>query len=124
MSKKISLEKRLEKYEDFYKRAFTDADIEDIFENGGQLSLSNFRKRSKDHVKESGYWDAMFGREKESKTLGKQIFKHFFEDERITQNVNSRIIVRKGQSVNFGGKVRTGGQFLPRAFFKRKSRGL
>ena len=62
----------------------------------------------------------MFGSEKESAKLGNQIYKRFFEDDRITQNVNDRLIVRKGSTINFSGKIRKGGQFLPKSFLLRK----
>ena len=120
MARRLSREERADKYRDFYKRAFTDIDIDKIFEEGGQTSITNFKQLSKQHIKDTGYWNAMFGREKESKILGKQIFSNFFEDDRITQNVNDRIIVRTGKTINFAGKIRKGGQFLPKAYFLRR----
>ena len=124
---KISLEKRIEKYEDFYNRSFSTADIDEIYEKGGGASLEDFKTISKGKTSDRGYWEAMFNRpvKKDGKTtrsekLGKEIYGRFFQNETITKNKIGRVIVRTGQKATFKGKVYKGGMFLPKAFLTRK----
>lgn len=113
----MSKKNKFDQYEDFWQRAFEEADIKDILAEGGQTSLHDFKQSSKKHIKEAGYWKAMFGKQEK---LGKKIYDLFFSDENIARNKNNRLIVATGKSIEFEGKLRKGGQFLPKKYFEQK----
>ena len=112
----------VDQYSDFFERAFSERDIEEILEEGGQTSLGNFKKISRDKNRDNGFWEAMFNKKNKSArgNLGTKIFQKFFEDGQVTVNKAERIIVRTGEKTTFKGKTYKGGQFLPKDFFKRK----
>ncbi len=123
MVNKIKLSRRLERYEDFYSRAFTDVDVEEILSQGGGASLEAFQEKSKGNIKSADFHKVMFEREKVTKknSLGTEMWERFFRNEDITQNVRGRIITRKGHTFEFRGKTYKGGQFVPRAFLARRT---
>jgi len=116
MSKKIKLEQRLERYEDFYNRAFSTVDVDKILKEGGGANLEEFKQQSRGATTQE-YHDVMFNRilktGKTSDKLGKNIFARFFEMENITKNKANRLIVRTGTTLTFKGKTFKGGQFIP-----------
>jgi len=116
--KKRSLKERIDSYSNFYKRAMSDKDIDDILEQGGQTSLENFKSASKSNTA-SGYWEAMF--QENNGNLGKEIFQRYVKDGTVTQNSANRIVVRGGEKITFNGKDYKGGQFLPRNYFARRT---
>lgn len=109
--------KKVDKYEDFYDRAFDEYDIDEILKEGGSVSLKNFMDSSKDNTKDKGYWDAMFKSGKG--ILGAEIYKRYFRSEGVTINKRKRFIVKKGNRIDFGGKTYRGGMFVPKALLKR-----
>lgn len=119
---KISLRKRLEKYEDFYERAFSEADVNKIYKEGGGISYDSFKTESRGRTKNKDYYETMFNRKKVKRKdkLGFEIFKRFFAQQRITQNRAKRIIVRTGYKFQFRGKIYKGGMFVPRAYLARR----
>jgi hypothetical protein len=121
--KKRSLDDRLTAYTTFYKRSFSDLDVEKMLEEGGQTSLSNFRQVSKGRTKNRDYWDVMFNNPntKSRDALGKEIFKRFIENGSIGVNKLNRLIVRKGAKLSFDGKNYRGGQFLPKRYIARRT---
>ncbi len=120
--KKIKLDHRLERYEDFYSRAFTTVDIDEILAQGGGASLESFKDKSRGKASKD-FHDVMFNRKKVKKAdaLGKEIWARFFRNENITRNKVGRVIVRKGHSFEFRDKIFKGGQFVPRAFLARRT---
>ena len=122
MAKRIALSRRLERYEDFYGRAFSVVDVEDILKEGGSADLSSFEDATRGKTP-SGFHEAMFKRKVKGETsnkLGKEIFRRFFENERITRNKVGRIITRTGVTFTFKGKTYKGGSFVPRSFLARR----
>lgn len=124
---KINLDKRIEKYEDFYDRCFSTTDINEIYGKGGGASLNDFKEQSKGKTSDKSYWEAMFNRTvkkngvtKKSDKLGQEVYKRFFENETITKNKVGRIIIRTGYKATFKGKTYKGGMFVPRAFLARR----
>lgn len=118
MKRKRTLQSRIDSYSNFYKRTFSDVDIEKILEEGGQSSLANFKQVSKTNTKSMDYWNAMF--EKRG-NLGKEIFKRYVENGNVAQNRIGKLIVRTGSKFDFGGKTYKGGQFIPRTYFTRRT---
>jgi len=119
---KISLKRRLEKYEDFYDRAFTTQNIDEILQAGGGESLETFKAETRNKTKNKDYWDVMFNRPKakDKQKLGNEVYKRFFANEAITKNKSGRIIVRSGETIKFHEKVYKGGQFVPRSYLARR----
>jgi hypothetical protein len=130
-------------YDRFYVNAFSDADIDEIVEQGGIESVEDFKEVTKNRVKEKGYWDAMFQQtwksKKDGKTrvsqyqrLGDAMYKEYFKG--LTPKVKVReirrqgkekvfvykwLMVDKGQKVKYQNKWYRGGQRLPSSYRKR-----
>ena len=107
-----------EKYEDFYQRAFMDADIDAILEAGGGLNYNNFVIASKNNIKDSDYHKAMV-----QCRLGGEIFKRYFAQEgfqAIQTPRGQRIQIKKGYSYELEGKKYKAGQFAPKQLYKKR----
>jgi len=110
-----------DQYEDFYERAYTDIDIDKIYEEGGSLNISNFMQSSKKHIKDKGYFKVLkYNVKKRKWTVGGLLWDRYFKDEKITQNVVNRIIVKTGERFTFRGKVYKGGAYVPKTYFTKK----
>jgi ASC-1-like (ASCH) protein len=117
-----SFEKKIEDYEDFYQRAFTETDVEEIYQEGGSADLDTFKDVSRVRCKNQDYWKAMFEREGVSKPtkLGTKMFEIFFADERLRKIKTGRIQFVKGMTpFVFEGKLRRPGQFPPKSYYGR-----
>lgn len=133
-------------YERFYDRAFAEMKLDQkIVKKGGGESLAQFKEASKNVLENNSkkdYWDVMFNRQftitkgkskgekrksKFGENLGKAIFKEYFEgkerDYIVRESVSQKtgrlrksFIVRKGKSIQYGGKTYRGGKFIPFKF--------
>lgn len=115
-----------DKYEDFYGRTFGDADVEQLLAEGGGADLQAFKEKSKGKISHD-LWEAMFDRTvkkaktaRKTNTLGQAIFIRKFEDPQITINKSGKVIVKTGQTIDWEGKMRKGGQYLPKDYLTRK----
>ncbi len=120
-------QKEVDKYEDFYERAFTNANIDEILAKGGGAEFQTFKSESKTNTKNLDMWNAMFNREikpngkkRKVNTLGQAIFLRYFEDGQITQNKANKTIVRTGEKIEWKDKIYKGGQFLPKSYLARR----
>ena len=119
---KISLKHRLERYEDFYRRAFEDVDVDELFAKGASTSENAFKDATKGKLP-TGFHDAMFKRkvkDKISDKLGSEIFHRFFKHENVVLNKSGRLIMRAGFTRTLKEKTYKGGQFVPLEFFARR----
>ena len=115
-----------DKYEDFYDRTFGKVDVEQLLAEGGGADLQVFKEKSKGKINHD-LWEAMFNRTvkkakttRKTNTLGQAIFIRKFEDQQITINKSGKAIVKTGQRIDWGGKMRKGGQYLPKDYLTRK----
>lgn len=108
-------------YEDFYERAFSRQDVDEIYAAGGGSSISKFMKVSSKNVDSKGYISAMKKRAKAGKhkgwTLGGIIWDKFFKDGNITQTKTDRVVFAKGFKKEIKGKEYKGGMFVPQSYF-------
>jgi len=126
---------QVDKYNNFFDRAFTENEIQDILDEGGATSFQNFKIVSKKKMGNRAMYDAMFnftGRDKvvrESKysRLGEAIYQLFpkdtrFEFKKIKYKSYSveRIAVKRGEKIKYLNKSYKGGNFLPNSFFYKK----
>lgn len=119
--------KEIDKYEDFYERAFSTANIDEILSKGGGAEFQTFKTESKTNTKNLDMWNAMFNRKiktlrttRKTSTLGQAIFLRYFEDGQITQNKSNRTIVRTGERIEWNNKTYKGGMYLPKAYLSRR----
>lgn len=121
-------------YNRFFVNAFTEAEIDEIVDEGGSETEDNFEIISKKKMKQKDYWDKMFGftgrdgivRKSKYNTLGGAIYSNYFKDLRPIPKVVSwetkknkvkvtRLQVPKGKTFVWGGKRYKSGSFLPKS---------
>jgi len=114
----LSKEQKDENYNRFFIKAFTNIDVSEI-KKEGVSTLRDFSQVSKGYMKKD-YYDVLAS----SFGLKKAIFEKYFKDEQIQvvkykrkEKSIFRFQVKKGMVINFSGKVRKGGQFLPKSYF-------
>lgn len=129
-------------YNRFFTNAFTEAEIDEIVQQGGAQSKLKFKEASKKNINDRGYWEAMFkfkgkdGKIRDSKfaRLGDAVFDKYFKAlqrddvqfKEITyrgttkSTIIARLTVKAGERIKFNNKTYRGGQFLPRSFRLRR----
>jgi len=108
-----------DQYEDFYERAFSDVDIDKIYEEGGAINISNFMSAAKDNIKDAGYFRVLKYTVKKTqryRSVGGLLWERYFKDENIRKNVKDRVIVNTGKKFEFEGKEYKGGMFVPKSY--------
>lgn len=115
---------QISSYNRLFVAAFSEADLGDIFDEGGAQSFSNFSETAKGKTTDSLYYDKMF---KGRAAAGKAVFNLYVRDENVaivTIKGRNRLTVAKGVSFVFDGKTRRGGQFLPKSYSGQRAREL
>ncbi len=118
-------------YNRFFVNAFSEAEIDEIVEDGGSETEENFTIISEKKMKHKDYWEKMFGfvgrdgivRKSKYNSLGGAIYSNYFKDLRPVPKVitwktkngieQKRFQVPKGKSFVWGGKKYKSGSFLP-----------
>lgn len=104
--------KKLDDYEDFYQRTFTEADVNEILKAGGGVNYQEFKSSSKSVINKD-YWKVM----DKKKKLGQTVFDRYFDLGKLARlNKRGRKIVQKGKTIIHKGRKYKGGQFLPKEF--------
>lgn len=122
-------------YNRFFVNAFSEAEIDEIVNDGGGESEDNFKTISESKMKQKDYWEKMFakdftGRDKRVRksrfqALGGAIYSNYFKGLRPVPRVvtwktktgkeQSRFQVPSGKTFNFQGKQYRAGSFLPKS---------
>ena len=129
-------------YNRFFINAFVEGELEDILEEGGGVDINNFKTVSRQKMQRKDYWDRMFskkftgrdGKVRDSKynRLGDAIFQNYVKQENVIIReisykgkektfVSKRLVVNRGHSITFNGKLYKGGTFLPKNYFRSGS---
>ena len=126
-------------YSGFYDNAFTEEEIDEIVEQGGADSESNFKEVAKKVMHKRDYYDKMFpvrrdGQGSQFHRLGDAIYENYIRD-LSDRRVRIREVkyvrkekeyfvvwktVAKGQTIQRNNKVYKGGQRLPKSFRLRR----
>jgi len=122
-AKRKLTQKEEDSYEDFYQRTFKKVNYDEILEEGGGAEFQTFKEKSKGTIS-IDLWNAMFDRKVKgnaiSQNLGQAIFIRNFADDTITMNKSGRAVVRTGERIDWEGKIRKGGQYLPKGYLSRR----
>jgi len=130
-------EQQAEKYSNFFQRSFTEANIQEILDNGGGISYENFKEVAKDRMDKSMF-EVAFENKWTSKrdgvirsskfhSLGDAVYELFPKKNRIEFRKikyrtyeSERLSVKKGERIIYNNKEYRGGRFLPKSFYYKK----
>jgi hypothetical protein len=127
-----------EKYNNFYERAFSEQEIEDMLNEGAGVSYQNFKVVANERMERREFYDVMFENTWRSKrdgvvrsskfhNLGEAIYELFPKETRVEfktikyKSVSvERLRVKGGEKIKYQNKSYRGGQFLPKGFYYKK----